>query len=202
MQQNFSTLRKILWTAVGAAVLLLFALVIWIDQDVHEPTEQVVSEVIQPRFDLVSHTGAAVSDETFRGDWLLVFFGFTNCPDICPTTLAEMAAVMEELGEDAEDVQPLFVSVDPERDDPEAMAEYVGAFHPSIVGLTGEQDAIVRAAENFRAYHEKVPAEDGDGYSVAHSSVTYLVSPDGRFARIYSYGTPADEIVDDLRQRL
>ncbi len=202
MQQHFSTLRKILWTAVGAAVLLLFALVIWIDRDVHEPTEQVVSDVIQPEFDLVSHTGAAVSDKTFQGDWLLVFFGFTNCPDICPTTLAEMAAVMEELGEDAEDVQPLFVSVDPERDDPEALAEYVGAFHPSIVGLTGEQDAIARAAENFRAYHEKIPAKEGGGYSVAHSSVTYLVSPEGRFVRVYSYGTPADEIVDDLRQRL
>ena len=108
-------------------------------------------------FTLTAHTGERMSDADFRGTYMLVFFGFTFCPDVCPTTLADMHAVMEALGEDAAAVQPLFVSVDPERDTPEALATYVAAFDDRIIGLTGSEQEVEAVADAYGVYYEYVP---------------------------------------------
>ena len=157
----------------------------------------------QPSFALADAAGRERTDEEFRGKHLLVFFGFTNCPDVCPTTLAEVAQVMDGLGDQAALVQPLFISVDPERDRQSGLAEYTEAFHPSILGLAGTEEGTRAAAESFKIFYERQDAEAaGGGYSVAHSSALYLIGPDGDWIKQYSYGTPASEILADLQTRL
>jgi protein SCO1/2 len=200
-------LRILLWSAAAAAGLAYLGLIVWTDNRIHghfgNAPAEAVAEVIVPRSDLTDHKGTSVTEATYRGRWLLVFFGFTNCPDICPTTLAELADVVDELGPAAREVQALFVSVDPARDTPGALAEYVAAFHPAIVGLTGSEDALADATASFRAYFERVdePGAAG-GYTISHTSAVYLISPDGRFERVYAYGTPVADFLSDLRPRL
>jgi cytochrome oxidase Cu insertion factor (SCO1/SenC/PrrC family) len=140
--------------------------------------------LIESEFSLVDHTGNPVADEDFAGKWQLVFFGFTACPDVCPTTLIEVSAVLEELGDDAEQITPLFISVDPERDTPEVMAEYVANFDPRIVGLTGSPEQIKQAAQAFRAYYVKVEQKNQpDGYTMDHSAFLYLMGPEASTPR-------------------
>jgi protein SCO1 len=199
--------QKWLWVVTGLALAGYFGLTIWTNtltrQDTTASRPADGTDVIQPRFQLTDHTGARVTDATWRGQWLMVFFGFTNCPDICPTTLGELAAVMDGLGADAPMVKPLFISIDPERDRVADMAEYVEAFHPAITGLTGTDTDIAAAADNFRAFYGKQEeASAPDGYVMAHTSVVYLVSPEGRFERVYSYGTAAEDILEDIQRRL
>jgi protein SCO1/2 len=200
-------LRILLWGAAAAAGLAYLGLIVWTDNRIHGHTgngpSEAVAEAIVPRFALSDHTGAPVTEATYRGRWLLVFFGFSNCPDICPPTLAELADVVDGLGPAAREVQALFVSVDPARDTPDALAEYVAAFHPAIVGLTGTEDALAKAAASFRAYFERVEAPGAaGGYTMSHTSAVYLISPDGRFERVYAYGTPVADILADLMPRL
>jgi protein SCO1 len=140
-----------------------------------------------------SYTGKPVADEDFEGQWQLVFFGFTSCPDVCPTTLIEVSAILEELGDDAQQVRPLFISVDPERDTPEVMAAYVAHFDPRIVGLTGSPEQIKQAGRAFRAYYAKVEQENQpDGYTMDHAAFLYLMDPEGAYAAHFS---PSDEPV-------
>lgn len=154
-------------------------------------------------FELVDHMGNLATDEDYRGRWLLVFFGFTNCPDVCPTALNEIALVMDDLGEKAKKVQPLFITVDPERDSPERMAEYVAAFDPRIIGLTGTPEQIKESAESFKVYHAKKVQETApDGYTMEHTASLFLIDPEGRFVSPYSYNATIEEISDDLRERL
>lgn len=206
MFASSNSLRTIRWFLWGLVVLAAagFAWARWWQQARPVPfsATQVAEDVIKSDFSLIDHNGRLVTDEDFRGKWLIVFFGFTNCPDICPTTLNEIAEVMERLGDKAPQVQPLFVSIDPERDGPEQMAEYVAAFDPRIVGLTGSAQQIEASARSFRVFYAKEVQENApDGYLMAHTSVTYLIDPSGRFVRPYSYGTSYDEILSDLRSR-
>jgi protein SCO1/2 len=153
-------------------------------------------------FALVAHTGERVTDADFRGRWLLVFFGYTFCPDVCPTALGKVAVVMDELGPLADRVQPLFVSVDPERDTPEVLAEYVAQFHPSIVGLTGTPEEIAKVAKEYRAFYRKVVPEGADesDYLMDHSAYLYLMGPDGKFVRVFSHTQGPDEIAAAIRE--
>ena len=151
-------------------------------------------------FTLTAHTGQRMSDADFRGSYTLVFFGFTFCPDVCPTTLADMHAVLEALGDDAAAVQPLFVSVDPERDTPEVLATYVAAFDDRIVGLTGTEAEIKAITEDYGVFYEYVPDEvDPEFYLVNHTAAIYLMDRDGRFVRVFSTQTPTDEMVTEIR---
>lgn len=130
-------------------------------------------------------------------------FGFTNCPDVCPTTLSEVAAVMDGLGSDADRVQPLFISVDPERDRRLSLAEFTGAFHPSIIGLAGTEAETRAAADSFKIFYERdTDASAPDGYTMSHSPALYLVGPEGDWLRLFDYGTPAIDILADLQSRL
>lgn len=200
-------IRRALWTAVAIFAAVNVALIFWTDRRNPGGSEQAVSGRggdIRPEFELTDHTGRRVTARDYRGKWLLVFFGFTNCPDICPTTLGEIAGVVSALGPLAAEVRPLFVSIDPTRDRVPDIARYVAAFHPAIVGLTGSESDIAAVAKSFRVYYEKVArseAAPGD-YTMAHTTATYLVDPEGRFDRVYAYGTSAEDIAGDLKKRM
>jgi protein SCO1 len=189
-------LRKILWgmvvlTAIGAVILQL-----------RQPAPR-VEAAFRPEFSLADAAGKIRTNAEFRGRYLLVFFGFTNCPDVCPTTLAEVAQVMEGLETQAAKVQPLFISVDPERDRRLGLTEFTAAFHPSILGLAGDDTATRAAADSFKIFFEREPdAAAPDGYTMSHNPGLYLIGPEGDWLRQYDYGTPATEILADLKSRL
>jgi protein SCO1/2 len=153
-------------------------------------------------FTLTAHTGERVTAEDLKGKFALMFFGFTNCPDVCPTTLADVAETMDLLGDEAEAVQPVFVTLDPERDTPEALRSYVNAFDPRILGLTGTTEEIKKMADTFRIAYGK-EAEDANGnYSISHQANTYLMSPEGNFMIHFSFGTPPETMAKVIRQAI
>lgn len=202
-----SRTRTLLWAAAGIAGAGYLGLIAWMDNNIHGhfggAADDASTDAIVPRFGLTDHTGAAVTEATYRGRWLLVLFGFTNCPDVSPTTLARVAEVVEGLGPAAAPIQALFISVDPSRDDPAVLEEYVAAFHPSIVGLTGSEEELASAAATFGADFARIdqPGAPG-GYTMSHTSALYLVAPDGHIEQIYTYGTPATDILADLKHLL
>jgi cytochrome oxidase Cu insertion factor (SCO1/SenC/PrrC family) len=154
-------------------------------------------------FELTDHTGRIRTDRDFRGQLMLVYFGFSWCPDICPADLQAIGLALDKLGSDAARVQPLFVTVDPERDTSEHLAEYVKLFHPRLIGLTGNLDAIRKAAEAYKVYFAKVPVgkEAGD-YTVDHTAFIYLMDRDGNYLGFFPPGTTADRMVEIIRPRL
>ncbi|MHB1218492.1 MAG: SCO family protein [Alphaproteobacteria bacterium] len=151
-------------------------------------------------FTLVDQQGRTVTDETFRARWMLVFFGFTHCPDVCPTALNDMSAVLAELGPAADKVQPIFVTVDPERDTVEAMSQYVANFDPRIVALTGTPEQIAQAARAYRVYYKKVP--QGDDYTMDHTGILYLMDPQGQFMTHFTPNTPPADMAARIRKLL
>jgi len=159
---------------------------------------------IRSEFSLTDHTGRAVTQADFAGRWQLVFFGFTHCPDICPTTLAYMVSVLDLLGPQAGRVAPLFVTVDPVRDTAPVMAEYVSAFHPRLVGLTGTEAQVAEAAQNFRTWFERVEEETApDGYRMAHAGHIYLMDPDGRFDAVFQErDQPPEAVAEEIVKRI
>jgi protein SCO1 len=147
---------------------------------------------------LTDHTGRVHTLADFTGRVVAVFFGFTHCPDACPTTLAELALVAKELGADAGRLQVLFVTVDPERDTPEVLARYVTAFHPSFLGLYGDATATARAAKAFKIFYRKQPLEGG-GYTVDHSAGTFILDRQGRLRLYAQHGAGAPALLHDIR---
>jgi protein SCO1/2 len=131
-------------------------------------------------FSLVDDSGRPVTDQTYRGKWLILFFGYTHCPDVCPTTLADVAQAWHDLGRLGDKVQPVFVTVDPERDTPQVMRDFVAAFDSRIAALTGSPAQIAAAAKAYRAYYAR--SGDGPEYAMEHSAVLYLIRPDGSYA--------------------
>jgi len=154
-------------------------------------------------FTLVNHKGETVTQADFIGKHMLVFFGFTHCPDVCPSKLSQISAVLDRLGPLAEEVAPVFISVDPERDTPERMAEYVSNFGERIVGLTGTPEQIKRVAKAFRVYYAKVEIENSaTGYLVDHSAFTYLMDENGEYVTHFAYGDSIETMTDRLRREL
>jgi protein SCO1/2 len=150
-------------------------------------------------FALVDHTGAQRTDVDFRGKLLLIYFGFTFCSDICPIDLQSMAGAVDQLGPAGDAVQPLFITVDPEKDTPEQLRGYVALFHPRLVGLTGDPRAIKRLALAYKVYYARTPGTDTQ---VDHSGVVYLIDPAGHYAGFFPPGTPAGRMVEVLRPML
>jgi protein SCO1/2 len=155
-------------------------------------------EPIGGPFALSDQTGARRTDADFRGKILLVYFGFTYCPDVCPTDLQEITGALDKLGTAAEAVQPLFITVDPERDTPAHLADYVSLFHPRLIALTGSAAAIHDAAAAYRVYYRKVPFGKLD-YTVDHSAFIYLMGRDGAYLGFFPPGTSADLMAGSLR---
>ena len=152
-------------------------------------------------FTLVDHKGRTVTNESYPGRYKLVYFGFTYCPDICPAGLQVMSAALDEIGKKAAaKIQPLFITVDPERDTPEKMAEYVSSFYPGLIGLTGTPAQVKKAARAYRIYYTKVKNEDvPGGYTVDHSAFFYLMGPNGDFLRHFAHSVSPDVLAKALR---
>jgi protein SCO1/2 len=153
-------------------------------------------------FVLTDHFGKRVSDAEFRGRWLLIYFGYTYCPDVCPTELQTVAAALEKLGPRGAAIVPLFVTIDPERDTPAVLAEYVKLFDDRLIGLTGTPDEIAAMAKRFRVYYAKTRPKGDAPYLMDHSSFLYLMGPDGRFRALFRQGMGADQLADALGQQL
>lgn len=152
-------------------------------------------------FRLTDHEGNEVGPDTLIGRPTMVFFGFTYCPDVCPTTLSDISGWLDEMGEDAGRLNVIFITVDPERDTVEAMAEYVGYFHPSIRGWTGQEEQIARAADGFRATYKKVQTEGG-GYTMNHTASVFLFDAEGQFVTMIDYHEPREFAVPKIRRAL
>ena len=157
---------------------------------------------INPRYLLQDTNGRSVTNEDFRGRFQLIAFGYTYCPDICPTTLVEMAAILKQLGDQADRLQPIFVTVDPERDSAKVLKTYTEFFDPRILGLTGSPALVRRAADNFKIRYAKVREPGAENYAVDHSAGMILLGPDGAFIKKFAFATPVDEISAQLRKIL
>ena len=152
-------------------------------------------------FELTDQNGRTVTDKDFRGHPTLVFFGFTHCPDVCPTALFEMSEVLDKLGPDAAKLSALFITVDPERDTPAAMKDYLSSFNPRLVGLTGDPAAIANVIKEYRVYAKKVPLDGGD-YTMDHTALIYLMDKDGRFVAPFNLKRQPQDAAADLRRYL
>lgn len=151
-------------------------------------------------FTLIDQTGKHVTEKDFLGRYMLVFFGFTYCPDICPTELQVMTAALDMMGPEGDKIQPVFITVDPERDTPQVMKAYVENFGPRLVGLTGSPQEIAAAAKAYRIYYAKAPKTGSDDYLMDHSSIVYLMGPDGRFLKHFTYTTDPAKLADALKE--
>jgi protein SCO1/2 len=152
-------------------------------------------------FQLTDQNGKSITDEDLKGRPFLIFFGFTHCPDICPTALFEMSEILTKLGPDADKINALFVTVDPERDTPAKLKDYLSSFHPQLRGVTGNQEALEKMLKSYRVYYKKVPLKDGD-YTMDHTALVYLMGKDGRFVAPFNIKRPPEAAAEDLRRYL
>ena len=198
------TARSVRILAIGAAFLaglvLCFGIVLMVTSRVSAPVAQQVAAIGGP-FKLTDQNGQAVSDQDLHGRPFLVFFGFTHCPDVCPTTLFEVSEILRALGRDADRTRALFITVDPERDTPSVMKDYLSSFDPHLLGLSGDRAAIAAIAKGYRVYYKKVPLDQG-GYTMDHTAIVYLMDKDGRFVSPFSLKRTAEAAAADLRRYL
>ncbi len=150
---------------------------------------------------LTDQDGKPRASTDFRGQYQLVYFGYTFCPDVCPTTLALMAAALDKMGVDQNRIVPVFITIDPQRDKPDVLKKYMAAFGPRFVGLTGTPEEIAKVEKEFRVYAKKGPVENGT-YAMDHSSVIYLMGPDGKLASFYDDVTTPEELARDLKKKI
>jgi protein SCO1/2 len=152
-------------------------------------------------FHLVDQNGKPVSDADLKGKWQLVFFGYTHCPDTCPTALNEISLALDQLGTKRDEVEVVFITVDPERDTPDVLKSYVQSFDASIIALTGSPEAVAQAAKDYRVYYAKHSRPDG-GYDMDHSAVIYIMDPQGRFTATFTPDATADAMAERLQKLL
>jgi protein SCO1 len=183
-----------------AGLVICFGVVLIVTGRVSAPVAQQIAAIGGP-FKLTDQNGQAVSDQDLKGHPFLVFFGFTHCPDVCPTTLFEVSEVLRALGPDADRVRALFITVDPERDTPALMKDYLSSFDPHLAGLTGDPAAVTAVAKAYRVYFKKVPLDQG-GYTMDHTAIVYLMDRDGRFVSPFSLKRTTETAAADLRKYL
>jgi protein SCO1/2 len=153
-------------------------------------------------FDLIDQHGRRRTDAEFRGKLLVLYFGYTYCPDICPTDLMAISSAIDFLGPAGNDVQPIFITVDPQRDTVKYLRDYVSSFHPRLIGLTGPERDIRKLALAYKVYHAKVATEHGEPYAIDHTGFIYLVGRDGKYLGFFPPGTPANRMVEIIQQHL
>lgn len=157
---------------------------------------------IEGPFSLTDHTGAKVTDANFRGKYMLVLFGYTYCPDICPTGLTKISSALKKLGKTAARIQPLFVTVDPERDTPKLLSDYVAHFHPALKGLTGSEAQIAEIAKSYRVFRRKVTQDDASDYLMDHSTFVYLMNPKGKLALMFRHETNPEAMAKAIAEEI
>ena len=197
MFNKTSLRRSVVWLAAALAVTAA-AVTVAMNRASQSNAAQQLPQ-IGGHFALSTPDGRRVTDTTFRGKWLLVYFGYTSCPDVCPTTLSAMALALDKLGPLADKVQPVFITVDPERDTAKIVGEYVKDFDPRFVGLVGSAQEIGAAAQEFHVYY-RVRQLGNNEYVVDHSSFIYLIDPNGAFVRLLTGDLPGHQLADELRK--
>ena len=185
-------------TAFTASLLIGLLVMLWAMGGVRGVT---APAAIGGPFQLVDQSGATVTEKNLQGKPSLIFFGFTHCPDVCPTALFEMSEILRAMGKDADRVNAYFISVDPERDNKDAMKDYLSSFDPHLTGLTGDPEAVARVLTAYRVYAKKVPLKDGD-YTMDHTALTYLMDRDGKFVAPFNLNRKPDEAAADLKKYL
>eukprot|EP00871_Galdieria_phlegrea_P000850 jgi/Galph1/1766/GphlegSOOS_G438.1 len=201
------------WKTVGITFAVGSGLLLWyaqMKQNKIEKLKQTRKEVGQPAiggpFHLVDFNGNEVTDKDFRGKFMLLYFGFTFCPDVCPEELNKMTEAMnileKKLSSSSEKVVPVFISVDPERDSTKQMKEYLKDFHPRFVGLTGDPAAVEQVAKAYRVFYSKDRSSSSEDYLIDHSIITYLIGPDGNFVTFFGKNTTADEMAKKIGEYL
>jgi cytochrome oxidase Cu insertion factor (SCO1/SenC/PrrC family) len=204
------TLRFVRWGALGLIVPLALAVALLEFRHGREPAAEATVETasvstgvsIGGPFHLIDDKGHDVTDADYRGHWMLVFFGYTNCPDECPLTLQKMAAAFQNLGPLADKLAPLFVTVDPARDTPARLASYLENFDPRITGLTGSDEQIAAAAKAYRVYYSPAEHEKSGADVVSHSTFLYLMNPAGKFGALLPSDVDAEKLSAALRTKL
>jgi protein SCO1/2 len=189
-------------TSLILGTMLAGALSACSEQAVKFKSSDITGMTFSGDFSLTDHTGKPRTLNDFKGKVIVLFFGYTQCPDVCPTTLSEVAAALKELGATANDVQVLFVTVDPERDTRELLAQYVPAFNPSFLGLRGNQAELDTATKLFKVFYQKVPSNVAGSYTMDHSAGSFVFDKQGRIRLLVSYGAGASVFAHDLGQLL
>jgi protein SCO1/2 len=193
------TTRPLIVVAAFAASLFVgLAVVLWMLGGLRGVT---APAAIGGPFQLTDQAGQTVTEKNLQGKPTLIFFGFTHCPDVCPTSLFEISEVLRAMGGDADRVNAWFVSVDPERDTAAAMKDYLSSFDPHLKGLTGDKDAVAKVISGFRVYAKKVPLKDGD-YTMDHTALIYLMGRDGKFVAPFNLKRTPEEAAKDLKRYL
>jgi len=181
-------------------LILCFAIILLMSGRISTPSVTQIATIGGP-FSLTDQNGRTVTDRDLKGHPSLVFFGFTHCPDVCPTALFEVSEIMRVLGPDADRVRALFVTVDPERDTPATLKDYLSSFDPHLSALTGDPEAVAAMAKAYRVYYKKVPLSEG-GYTMDHTAIVYLMNKDGKFVSPFNIKRPPDVAAADLRKYL
>jgi protein SCO1 len=197
---QFRILRYLIALVAGAAAGLAAYLILGLDSAPSGPPTSSGQALIGGKFELVDQNGKTRTDADFRGRYMLVFFGYTHCPDFCPTGLQAMAETLDTLGKDGEKIQPIFITVDPDRDTPQVMKEYVVNFHPRLLGLTGSDAQIAKAAKAYRVYYARAGKPGTEDYLMDHSTFTYFMGPDGKYLTHFSHGTPPKTVAERIRK--
>ncbi len=198
MPKSFvARISLVLSAVVAVAVLVVLA---WHQFTAEQGSGPAVA--IGGPFTLVDQHGQTVTDESLRGQHLLIYFGYTFCPDVCPTELQAMSQAVDALGPDGAEVTPVFITVDPARDTVEQMASYAPHFHPRLVALTGSEAQVAAAAKAYRVYYKKAEDDAASDYLMDHSSIIYLMGPDGAFLTHFSYGTTAEQMAEGMKKYL
>jgi cytochrome oxidase Cu insertion factor (SCO1/SenC/PrrC family) len=198
-------MRRLGLAPITAALLLAAAPIVAEEQP---SAAQLMDDLMWSRgpiggpFTLVDHTGRLRSDTEFRGKLMLIYFGYTYCPDVCPTDLMAISQAIDSLGTAGETIQPIFITIDPERDTVAHLAEYVSAFHPRLIGLTGAVEQIRAVALSYKAYHAKVKDERGEDYAIEHTGVIYLVGRSGQYLGFIPPQTTPDRLIEILQRQL
>jgi protein SCO1/2 len=193
---NSAARPLVIAAAFGASLLVGLLVMFWALGGVRNVT---APAAIGGPFQLTDQNGATVTDRSLQGRPTLIFFGYTHCPDVCPTSLFEMSEVLRAMGKDADRVNAYFVSVDPERDTQDAMKDYLSSFDPHLTGLTGSSEAIAKVITEFRVYAKKVPLKDGD-YTMDHTALIYLMDRDGKFVAPFNLKRSPEEAAADLKK--
>lgn len=173
------------------------------DPDVTKAPSGIIANVeIGGPFTLTDHTGRQVTDRDYLGGFTLVFFGYTFCPDVCPTVLGDIALALDELGDDSVAITPLMISIDPERDTPATLAEYVPLFHERLIGLSGTPEQIKAVGDAYRILYRRVEDPNYTFYLMDHTSFVYLLDPEGKVVSLFRYGTAPEEMAAIIRQHM
>ena len=196
---TFPRVMLFITATVVAVALALVVDTLFIDERGEMNTSSVGVPTIGGPFKLVNHKGKTVTEAGYSGQYLLVFFGYTYCPDVCPTELQVIGGAMDLLGDAGAKVRPLMVTIDPERDTVAAMADYMSNFHPSITGLTGSPEQVKATAKAYRVYFVKNPPDDEGDYFMDHSSFVYLMGPDGKYLHHFSPMTKPEDMAAKVR---